>query len=332
MSFRLKYEFDLKSLKHLKYKLLAFLLDSGIKVISPTFSLITGISYPQLLGQVTMNRRLQLELLKSLSDEDFLKKELVGKVIACPRCGSFEVITRYYCPSCGSFNLDKVSLISHKTCGFIGTNRDFKKADDALVCPKCGGTLKDKNYTVMGQVFECLECEARFDQPVIKHICLRCGYEFDTLNAKLVPIYKYIVNLDKVKIIASEIAVELLSSSLQELGFEIVENTITGRSGIIHTFDIVAVRDNTKIGIDVIPLGTKEQDVFKVFAVSFGKMIDLSDVMIVLAVPHNLSQSLPSFHNPKNFNVLQYKKFSELPGLVRELIEKNQSKKSSQKQ
>jgi len=326
MSSRLKYDFDLRSLKYLKYKLLAFLLDNNVKIITPIFSLITGISYPELLGKVTANRRLQLKLLKSLSEEDFLKKEIISKVIACPKCGSFEVVTRYYCPSCNSFNLDRVSLISHKTCGYIGTNRDFRRVNDKLVCPKCGGVLKNGDYTVMGRVFECLECKARFDQPVIKHSCLKCGHEFDMLNSNLIPIYKYVVNLDKVKAIANEIAIELLSSLLQKLGFKIVENTITGRSGIIHTFDIIAVKDNFKVGIDIVPPGTKEQDVFKVLTVSFGKIMDLSDVMIILAIPHNLSQSLPSFHNPNvNFNVIQYKKFSELPSLIKELVGRGKS-------
>lgn len=329
MSSRLKHDFDIRSLKYLKYKLLAFLLDNNVKTISPSFSLITGVSYPQLLGQVTVNCRLLLKLLKSLSEENFLKRELVNKTIACPKCGSFEIVTRYYCPSCGSYNLDRVSLISHKTCGFIGINRDFKKADDKLVCPKCGKVLEEGSYTIMGRVFECLKCKARFDQPIVKHSCLKCHHEFDILNSLLVPVYRYVVNLDKVKAIAGEIAIELLSSSLQELSFEIVENRITGRSGIIHTFDIMAVKDDFKIGIDIVPPGTKEQDVFKVFTVSFGKIMDLSDIMIVLAIPRELSRSLPNFHSSNvNFNVIQYEKFSELPNLVKELIEKNESREA----
>lgn len=333
MSSRLKYDFDIEFLKYLKYILLAFLLDNNTKIISPSFSLITGISYPELLGRVTINRRLLLELLKSLSEEGFLKRELVNKAIACPKCGYFEVITRYYCPSCDSFNLDKVSLISHKTCGFIGINRDFKKINDKLVCPKCGRVLEKESYIVMGKVFECLDCKARFDQPMIRHFCLKCNHEFDMLSSNLVPIYKYIVNLDKVKTIASEIAIKVLSSSLRELGFEIVGNTITGRSGIIHTFDIIAVKDNFKIGIDFVPPGTEEQDVFKVFTVSFGKTMDLSDVMIILAIPHDVSQSLPSFHHNSsvNFNSIRYKKFSELSDLLKDLIEKSKSKKIEQK-
>lgn len=328
MSYVLRLNFDAESHRRVKYRLLAFLLDSGIKSISPSFSLMTGISYPDLLRNVTINRGLQQRLLEELSNEGFLKRELVTRAVACPKCGSFEVATKYYCPFCGSFNIEKLSLISHRTCGFIGTNRDFKREDGKLICPKCGEALEEGSYTVMGRVLECAGCKARFDQPLIRHKCLRCGHEFDVLEARYVPIYKYIVDTSKVHSIVREVAKELLSSALTEMGFKLSDDTITGRSGIIHAFDIVAVRDDMRVGIDIIPPGTKEQDAFKVFAVSFGKIIDLSDTRILLAVPEDLGRNLPTLANDaKNFSVVRYKRLLELPEAIKKLVSEGADKR-----
>lgn len=305
----------------LKYKLLTYLSDNNINVLEPNFSIINGITYPILTRALTIGQYYQTKLINQLVKEGYLSPILVDKVIRCPKCKSYRVITRYHCPSCGSFNIDKVSLISHKICGYIGTDKEFLVKDNQLICPKCKQVLKEGEYTVMGRVLECLDCKLRFDQPVIKHKCLQCGHEFDVLEADYVPVYKYNVKLNIIREHIGEITMELLRVTLSSLGFRLVDRVITGKSGIMHTFDIVAQRDDLKVGIDIIPIGIESQNLFRTLAVSFGKIIDIIGVKMILAIPENLKGNIPHIpYNPKDVVTIFYRKISDLPKLLQSAI------------
>jgi DNA-binding response OmpR family regulator len=88
-----------------------------------------------------------MKILNKLSDKDLLKKEEYERVILCPSCDSVETYSRYSCPSCKSTKIDRLNLIQHLKCGYMGHKKEFEENSN-YICPKCSPkTHRPKMFT-----------------------------------------------------------------------------------------------------------------------------------------------------------------------------------------
>lgn len=157
---------------------------ASIGILRPTTNVSIVLKYLGFEG-------IDESLLNDLVNKGFLKRSFIDKLLACPRCGSLSIITKYTCPRCGSINLEKTKIIQHVECGYTDSIIKFLRPDNTLICPKCSREVNDKNMKVYIQFFECLSCGFKTSQPNIIHICGNCGNIFKPIDATFKPVYIY---------------------------------------------------------------------------------------------------------------------------------------------
>jgi DNA-binding response OmpR family regulator len=133
-------------------------------------------------------------ILETLAGKGVLKEKAEKRLIICPICES--AITEaeksnYLCSNCRSMNIVRLNFLSHPFCGYTGDRRTFITVE-GLVCPNCkmslshqlesSGAMDKEGYMVLGNAFECEDCETRFNRPEMSHSCTRCGEEFNYKN------------------------------------------------------------------------------------------------------------------------------------------------------
>lgn len=149
---------------------------------------------------------LQIEKnLYSLYNKDYLDIIDEKRIVLCPKCSDSDysiVNINYICPKCQSDRIDKVELIEHQFCGYIGERHKYI-SDSFLKCPNCNIILQEKNkdskdiktdYNVLGTSFECQNCKILFSKPEMIHICEKCNLKFDYKTMIYRKIYEYKMN------------------------------------------------------------------------------------------------------------------------------------------
>jgi len=221
----------------------------GISEINP---LITSeVTYPELSIYFSDEVDKALEVLLR---DNIVKGYVVDRVLKCPECNSMNIRTRYLCPSCGSFNVERVSLLEHLVCGYIGSSRSFRKVGEQQICPRCGRPLRTVgvDWRVIGMTFECYDCGYMFDEPKVGHVCIPNGHVFDPTNSKYEPVYKYVINEGVLKLIAEGHLVNAtVAHVLEGLGYKVViEGVIKGLSGVDHKFKVIGFKGQQVIAVD----------------------------------------------------------------------------------
>ncbi len=219
-------------------KILLVIFKAG--TVRPKIGLETGIRYPPFedLPQWT-------KVIEDLIRLKLVERNVADRLIHCPRCGSIHVSSRLLCPWCKSFNIEPTFIIQHTLCGYIDTESKFRDPNTGqLICPKCKRPLRKEglDYVVIGKVFECLNCKRKTNKPLIAFYCRNCTHQFDYLNASYEPVYEYTLTpLGQKLVVSGALHKEEIINALKELGL-IVESPgkEKGRSGIDHTFDIIA--------------------------------------------------------------------------------------------
>ncbi len=142
-------------------------------------------------------------ILEALSKKGVLKVTGEKRLIICPICNS--AITdaersNYICSNCRSKKIVRLNFLSHPFCGYTGDRRTFI-TEDGLICPNCKvslakqlethGNMEKEGYMVLGNAFECEDCETRFSRPEMVHNCFRCGEEFNYKNMEYMKLKEY---------------------------------------------------------------------------------------------------------------------------------------------
>ncbi len=230
----------------------AFLQDMhlrGIKEINP---LITNeVSYPEL--SIYFGDEVDKAVEIMLKD-NIVRGYVVDRVLKCPECNTMSIRTRYLCPSCNSFNVERVSLLEHLVCGYIGSSRSFEQAGEHQVCPKCGRVLRTVgvDWRVIGTTFECYDCGYMFDEPKVGHVCIPNGHIFDPTTSKYEPVYKYVIDEAVMKIVSEGHLINAtVAHVLENLGYKVqVDGVIKGLSGVDHKFKVIGFKGDQVIAVD----------------------------------------------------------------------------------
>jgi hypothetical protein len=175
-----------------------------------------------------------------------LERFVFNKFLVCadhPK--SFLVNVRLYCPKCNSICIEKLHLLEHLTCGYIGEKKGFvAQEQDKLKCPSCNNQIKSptKKLRIPATWYHCTACKEKFDDVAIRLHCKEFNHDFNINEAKSVTIYGYtLMGFIKHDFDYSTIKNEL-AKLVTKLGFSVDEGyVIKGRSGHDHIIDIYGV-------------------------------------------------------------------------------------------
>lgn len=308
----------------------SFLQEMVLRGISEIRPIITSsIEYPELSeffgGEAG-------KILEVMVKDGILKGVVVDRILMCPECNAITVRTRYLCPSCKSFNVERVLLIEHMVCGFIGSSRLFKKGESE-VCPRCGRTLKKAqvDWRAIGMTFECYECGLMFDEPKIAHKCIPNGHEFDPTNSKYEAVHKYVLNDEVVKMVREGF---LISSTIYQVlassGYEVhINGVVRGLSGVDHGFNVVGSKDGELTVIETTNLQSSREQLMQMIA----KVIDSKPsqaLLVVLSQSQEGLRELEALASSLNIQLIAAKNLAEIEDAIRRILsERMENRKGS---
>ncbi len=284
--------------------------------IKPIIGLETGIRYLEL--EMFPNWE---EIINELLHAKLIEKVLVDMVVACPRCESIHVSTRYHCRYCGSFHVVFSDIVQHIVCGYIDTRIKFETENGKLICPRCGAPLRREgvDYIVLGKVFECRNCQRRMDRPEVKHVCRHCGLEFTIRESKYLPIYAYRLSPLGEDIISKGLHMRRrIISLLSSLGYKVEENAkYIGFSGVEHTFDILAIGETNSIAIDFI--GGDEKEASSELLSRAIKALDVGTLRYVVIVRH-VSEHVKRIVENQGVTVIEGYSYKDVEEKLKEIV------------
>jgi len=296
------------------------IIEGGVREFEPTFSPLYGFRYRELAKIARRHRVLTEDLVKALLKKGIIVPELYGRYVKCPDCDSFTLLTSFICPKCGSSDIDKVQLLSHVACGYIGISDEFKKGEEALNCPKCGRPLEaeGRDYITIGQLYECHSCGSRFDTPLTRFKCIGCGSEFGASEADYAKVYRYKVKMEAVLEAEKNLLKEAVKVGLAAEGLKVSENVVEfGLSGLSHHFDLSAEGSDGKVTIDFIhdsPEGSSK------LIAAMGRQVDLPHIKSVIVVPENMAKELKTSIAGSNTKLVTYSEIKEAADKVKKAV------------
>lgn len=259
------------------------IMDKSPEVI-PYFSIEVGYRYPDVEMGLKKETKDSNAFLENLSRVGILEKELYTMEIRCPKCRSPNVDAVYVCPFCKSININRDALIEHLACGLIDVLANYKSGSD-LICPKCHTKLVSGSYRAAGSWYECGSCGKRVEFPTPQHKCRSCGTGFSLDDAIYDRIYVYSLS----KIAKTEISHGILlrcavMDYAESSGFEAKSPyTIVGKSGVEHVFDIMLLKEDEKIMVDIL-LSDDPVSQFEVVK-EYAKLIDTGVNLHFIVIP-----------------------------------------------
>lgn len=202
---------------------------------------------PELDRELGKTTEETVRLLDRLFEDQYLIREFRDTLILCPHCQSHRTKVQYRCPECNSYEIVKGSAIEHYECRHVDFIQNFKVGpEEALRCPECGKRLKQigVDYRKIGSYFRCRQCLKFFGVPLDSHRCQKCAESFETKDAVWGTLWAYRINEARAQEpppVAPSLAP--VSQFLEGLGFQVaLQTTASGRTGVVHHFDLVARR------------------------------------------------------------------------------------------
>jgi hypothetical protein len=122
-----------------------------------------------------------------------LHKTFFDRIHVCDRCGSSRVTIREECMVCRSSHLQSSPLLHHFRCAHQGLERDFRRDDDRLICPKCSRELRHygSDHEQSGTIIECASCGNTEQEALVGFVCLDCAAHFDSKSMRTVDWFNY---------------------------------------------------------------------------------------------------------------------------------------------
>ncbi len=280
---------------HRVIKLVDALVSGKLPDINPVvdFSYKMGYAYPSVSSLIDTSEVETINILKSLASAGILIKQPYEKFYVDPD-GLFQIVPIERCPRCDSSNIIKGQLVEHFACGYVGLDRDFKQ-DSRYVCPKCRKDLRliGTDYRNVGIHYRCQDCSEVFTVPVVKWRNMKTRKIWGAEELKEIEASSYQFSPDKKGWLEFQLKPKTqLVDFLKHQGYQVHELAqLTGRSGAVHTVDVLAIRDdiitkiNLGIGILVAPSGEPEVGLESLFRFD-TRAYDIGiNYKVVIAIP-----------------------------------------------
>jgi len=216
-----------------------------MKQLQPSINFLEPkVSYPSAENLMKTTSKQTEEILESLTKEGILKRKLFDKMLKCPECGSLNLKFSMLCSHCRSPDLSREEVVEHFSCGYSGSEREFRGETGKYACPKCGKELKSigVDYVKLGLLYICRSCGERFSEPEQNWRCLKCSRTFLTAELKETNVYSYEFNEEKGDWLSIQFRYKRrVEELLREMGYKVLSNwTVKGKSGIEHPIDLFA--------------------------------------------------------------------------------------------
>ncbi|MDH3610333.1 MAG: hypothetical protein OEM79_01080 [Nitrosopumilus sp.] len=195
--------------------------------------------------------------LDDLAADGTLNKEVFEKLIICPlHPDAFSSSVRLYCPKCNSLNVDKLNLYEHKRCGYITESKEYDFSDPKnSTCPSCKKKIEDfrKEIRVPAMWHQCIDCNEKFDNAIVKLYCRQHEHDFDTNSGQFVTTYSYRLKDYEEPITSDDDKMhEDLKKLLNEFNFSVdFKASVKGKSGNSHKIPIFAKNKSNGEGIAI---------------------------------------------------------------------------------
>lgn len=250
-------------------KLVEALVNGKLGDITPVidFNYKLGFAYPAVDSLLDTTDQETVDILDSLAANGILIKEPYEKFYIDPE-NMFQLVPTERCPHCDSAEIIRGQLVEHFACGYVGLDKDFKQ-DSRYICPKCRKDLRliGTDYRNIGIHYRCQDCNEVFTTPVVKWRNLRTRKVWNAEELREMEVCAYRFSPDKRGWLEFQLKPKTqLVDFLKARGYQVQELAqMTGRSGAVHTIDVLAVRDDvlTKInlGIGLLVANTGESEV-----------------------------------------------------------------------
>ena len=276
-------------------KLVDALVSGKLPDINPVvdFNYKKGFAYPSVNSLLDTSEVDTINILESLANSGILIKQTYEKFYIDPD-GLFQLVPIERCPRCDSSNIVKGQLVEHFSCGYVGLDRDFKQ-ESRYVCPKCRKDLRliGTDYRNVGIHYRCQDCSEVSTVPVVKWRNMKTRKIWAADELREVEAYSYQFSPDKKGWLEFQLKPKTqLVDFLKHQGYQVHELAqLTGRSGAVHTVDVLAIRDdiitkiNLGIGILVAPTGEPEVGLEALFKFD-TRAYDIGiNYKVVIAIP-----------------------------------------------
>lgn len=250
-------------------KVVDALVSGKLPDITPVvdFSYKTGYAYPSVSSLIDSSEQDTINILETLADNGILIKQPFEKFFVDPD-GLFQLVPTERCPRCDSANVIKGQLVEHFSCGYVGLDRDYKQ-ESRYVCPKCRKDLRliGTDYRNVGIHYRCQDCNEVFTTPVVKWRNMKTRKVWNAEELRELETFSYQFSPDKRGWLEFQMKPKAqLVDFLKNQGYQVHELAqLTGRSGAVHTVDVLAIRDDiiTKVnlGIGILVAASGEPEV-----------------------------------------------------------------------
>jgi DNA-binding NarL/FixJ family response regulator len=302
-------------------KLVDALVSGKLTDITPVvdFNYKAGYAYPAVDNLLDTSEQETVKILEALASSEILIKQPFEHFYVDPD-GLFQLVPVEHCPRDDSSNLVKGQLVEHFSCGFVGLDRDFKQ-ESRYICPKCHKDLRliGTDYRNIGIHYRCQDCSEIFTAPVIKWRNLKTRREWNADELKEMEVYSYRFSPDKKGWLEFQLKPKTqLVDFLRLQSYQVQELVqLTGKSGAVHTFDILAIRDdvltkiNLGIGILVANTGAPEVSLESLFRFD-TRAYDIGiNYKVVIAIPR-LGQEAINFANRQMIRAFEARTLSSV--------------------
>jgi len=276
-------------------KLIDSLVTGRLSEIIPEIdlSLEDGFTYPEADKILGTTGKETVQILEALAKEEILRRFPFVKLLLSPE-GSADIVPVVHCPHCDSNNIVKGEVIEHFGCGYVGLEGEFK-VELKYICPKCKKEIRliGADCRSLGIGYRCNSCRKIFHSLVTKFRYLTIGESYTRNELKEVLVDAYYFNEAKKDWLEFELGPKpRLIDFLRYCGYEVEELAkATGKSGTVHTVDILATRKNIAgkhtigIGIFVAKPGETEVIVDELFDF-LAKTYDIGiDEKVIITIP-----------------------------------------------
>jgi hypothetical protein len=260
------------------------------------------------------------EFLERLSHEgtNLLEKFVFNKFLVCSdHQNSFLVNVRLYCPKCNSIGIEKLHLLEHKSCGYLGEKNSFSEEAQPK-CPSCNKTIKNptKELRVPATWYYCSDCKEKFDDATIRLHCKEFNHDFNINEAKTVTIYGYkVVSSTKPEFDHQKLKGEL-SKLVSKLGFTTDEDhTIKGRSGHDHTIDVYGI-DKKNQTIFILLNNSHEGELDS----KIIQVLDTAPKIAILVGHSSISEKTKSIASKYNVSIISSQNSTEILSEAEKII------------
>ncbi len=286
--------------------LLDFFSKGAIQELRPTSDEQYGVRYIEIENLTKVEPRNVPALLERLAARGVLLRRTYERKIVCEICNSKNLSPRYECTTCKSTNLERERVIEHVTCGHSGSDGEFGRRGDLLVCPHCDGEFRssgpEANLKVSEIIYSCQDCGASTRQPGIYFHCAGCDAIVPSNGVAFANLYSYALarNGD----LQSVVLLELISSMLKEMDYEVeIPGTLQGKSGILHKFGLVFSMNGQVGAVSVVQIGSATDDLG--LRDIFTSVFDCSPSFHVLITIPNAGESVKKLATQQGTHVIE---------------------------